>query len=80
MGDLIVFLDGAIPSNALKPAYNPGLIALSYVVASIAAYTALDFAGRMVESRGGYVGQFPVLNFQYRIITKRSALLCPLMI
>jgi uncharacterized ferritin-like protein (DUF455 family) len=30
---------------------------------------------RMVEARGGYVGQFPVLNFQYRIITKRSALI-----
>jgi uncharacterized ferritin-like protein (DUF455 family) len=29
---------------------------------------------RIVESRGGYVGQFPVLNFQYRIITKRGAL------
>src|SRR6266852_2393966 len=29
---------------------------------------------RMVESRGGYVGQFPVLNFQYRIITKRPSL------
>jgi uncharacterized ferritin-like protein (DUF455 family) len=29
----------------------------------------------LVESRGGYVGQFPVLNFQYRIITKRATLL-----
>src|SRR5688500_13982886 len=52
MGDLIVFLDGAIPANALKAVYNPGLVALPYLVASIAAYTALDFAGRMVESRG----------------------------
>jgi uncharacterized ferritin-like protein (DUF455 family) len=30
---------------------------------------------RIIESRGGYVGQFPVLNFQYRIITKRPSLL-----
>jgi uncharacterized ferritin-like protein (DUF455 family) len=30
---------------------------------------------RLVESRGGYVGQFPVLNFQYRIITKRPSLI-----
>jgi len=30
---------------------------------------------RMVEDRGGYIGQYPVLNFQYRIITKRSALI-----
>ena len=29
---------------------------------------------RLVESRGGYVGQFPVLNFQYRIISKRPNL------
>ena len=29
---------------------------------------------KLVESRGGYVGQFPVLNFQYRIITKRPSL------
>ena len=29
---------------------------------------------RIVESRGGYVGQFPVLNFQFRIITKRPTL------
>jgi uncharacterized ferritin-like protein (DUF455 family) len=29
---------------------------------------------RLVESRGGYVGQYPVLNFQYRIITKRKSL------
>lgn len=28
----------------------------------------------LVESRGGYVGQYPVLNFQYRIITKRKTL------
>src|SRR6185503_9933361 len=37
--------------TALKAVYNPGLVILSYIVASIAAFTALDFAGRMVESR-----------------------------
>jgi uncharacterized ferritin-like protein (DUF455 family) len=30
---------------------------------------------RQVESLGGHVGQFPVLNFQYRIITKADSLL-----
>jgi len=30
---------------------------------------------RMLESLGGHVGQFPVLNFQYRIITKADSLL-----
>src|SRR4051812_8662574 len=58
MGDLIVFLDGAVPANALKAIYNPGLIGLSYLVASIAAFTALDFAGRMVESRGNRAANF----------------------
>ena len=29
---------------------------------------------RLLESRGGYVGQYPVLNFQYRIITNRKSL------
>jgi uncharacterized ferritin-like protein (DUF455 family) len=29
---------------------------------------------RLLESRGGWVGQFPVLNFQYRIITKSETL------
>jgi uncharacterized ferritin-like protein (DUF455 family) len=35
---------------------------------------ALMYRG-IVERRGGYVGQFPVLNFQYRIITKRPTLI-----
>jgi len=29
---------------------------------------------RILEGRGGHVGQFPVLNFQYRIITKCPSL------
>ena len=52
MGDLIVFLDGPVPGTELIAVYNPGLVVLSYIVASLAAFTALDFAGRMVESRG----------------------------
>lgn len=30
---------------------------------------------RLLESRGGRVGQFPVLNFQYRIITRADTML-----
>ena len=30
---------------------------------------------RLLESLGGHVGQFPVLNFQYRIITRADSLL-----
>ncbi len=52
MGDLIVFLDGPVPGTEFIGVYNPGLVVLSYIVASLAAFTALDFAGRMVESRG----------------------------
>jgi uncharacterized ferritin-like protein (DUF455 family) len=29
---------------------------------------------RLLESKGGFVGQYPVMNFQYRIITKSSDL------
>jgi len=48
--DFIVFLDGPIQGASLVAAYNPGLVFLSYVVASFAAYTALDFAGRVRDS------------------------------
>jgi len=50
--DFIVFLDGPIQGAALVAAYNPGLVFLSYVVASFAAYIALDFAGRVGDSDG----------------------------
>lgn len=30
---------------------------------------------RLLESRGGFVGQFPVLNFQYRLITAIPSLI-----
>jgi NO-binding membrane sensor protein with MHYT domain len=52
MGNLIVFLDGLVPGYELAAVYYPWLVGLSYLVASIAAFTALDFAGRMMESRG----------------------------
>ena len=53
MGDLIVFLQGPVPAAALAASYNPALVVTSYIVASIAAFTALDFAARMRESRAG---------------------------
>jgi diguanylate cyclase (GGDEF)-like protein len=52
--DLLVFLDGPVPAaSVLAASYNPALVVLSYVVASIAAFTAVDFASRMRESRAG---------------------------
>jgi diguanylate cyclase len=53
VSDLIVFLDGPIPATALAASYNPALVVLSYIVASVAAYTAVDFASRMRETRAG---------------------------
>jgi diguanylate cyclase (GGDEF)-like protein len=53
MGDLIIFLQGPVPPAALAASYNPALVVTSYIVAVIAAYTALDFAARMRESRAG---------------------------
>jgi len=48
--DFIAFLNSALPGTALVAVYDPGLVVLSYVVASFAAYTALDFAARVSES------------------------------
>jgi hypothetical protein len=43
--DLLVFLDGPVPAaSVLAASYNSALVVLSYIVASVAAYTAVDFA------------------------------------
>src|SRR5258705_8426383 len=49
--DLLRFVTGALPGPALPASYDPWLVALSYVVASLAAYTAIDLAGRVSEFR-----------------------------
>jgi len=46
----IAFLHGPVQGTELVAAYNTGLVVLSYIVASFAAYTALDFAARVIES------------------------------
>jgi len=51
MNDLLLFVTGPLPGRALPAAYDPGLVALSYIVASLAAYTAIDLAGRVSEFR-----------------------------
>jgi signal transduction histidine kinase/CheY-like chemotaxis protein len=51
VGDLIAFVDGQLPGTALDATYNPWLVALSYLVASAAAFTAMDFGARMREAR-----------------------------
>src|SRR5688500_5031101 len=51
MGDLLPFVTGPLPGPVLGAKYDPGLVALSYIVASLAAYTAIDLAGRVSEYR-----------------------------
>lgn len=41
----------ALPGAALPATYDPGLVALSYAIACIAAFTALELAGRVRELR-----------------------------
>jgi signal transduction histidine kinase len=48
--NLVEFIDGPIPGAQLFATHDPGLAILSYVVACFAAYTAMDFAGRVVET------------------------------
>jgi len=41
------FQIGAIPLNSISGHYDPGLVALSYAVAVLASYVALDLVGRL---------------------------------
>ena len=52
LGDLLPFVNGPLPGPVLPAQYDPWLVALSYVVASLAAYTAIDLAGRVSDYRG----------------------------
>jgi signal transduction histidine kinase/CheY-like chemotaxis protein len=51
MGDLLTFVTGPLPGPVLPAKYDVGLVILSYVVASLAAYTAIDLAGRVSDYR-----------------------------
>ncbi len=50
-GELLPFVTGPLPGPVLPSHYDLGLVVLSYVVASLAAYTAIDLAGRVSEYR-----------------------------
>ena len=45
------FILGPIPSDAEKGVYQFSLVALSYIVASFASYTALSLAGHLINAR-----------------------------
>ncbi len=45
------FLIGPADGTELASSHEPGLVVLSYVVASLAAFTAVDFSQRLRESR-----------------------------
>ena len=51
MGSILQFVTGPLPGAVLPANYDPGLVVLSYIVASLAAYTAIDLAGRVSEYR-----------------------------
>src|SRR4029079_8419523 len=51
MGDLLPFVTGPLPGPVLPARYDMGLVVLSYIVASLAAYTAIALAGRVSEYR-----------------------------
>src|ERR687892_635581 len=51
MGSLLQFVTGPLPGPVLSASYDPWLVVLSYVVASLAAYTAIDLAGRVSDYR-----------------------------
>src|SRR6185436_17757992 len=51
MDSLLRFVTGPLPGPVLSASYDPGLVVLSYLVACIAAYTAIDLAGRVSEYR-----------------------------
>ena len=51
MDSLLHFVWGALPGSPLPATYDLSLVVLSYIVASLAAYTAIDLAGRVTEYR-----------------------------
>src|SRR6185503_8070488 len=51
MQEFLMFVTGPLPGRELPARYEPGLVVLSYIVASLAAYTAIDLAGRVSEYR-----------------------------
>src|SRR5258706_5828980 len=51
INELLPFVTGPLPGPVLPAHYDLGLVVLSYVVASLAAYTAIDLAGRVSEFR-----------------------------
>ncbi len=51
MTELLLFVTGPLPGAILPATYDGWLVALSYVVAALASYTAIDLANRVREFR-----------------------------
>ncbi|HLX22693.1 MAG TPA: MHYT domain-containing protein [Usitatibacter sp.] len=51
MDKFLQFVTGPLPGPALPAGYDLWLVVLSYLVASLAAYTAIDLAGRVSDYR-----------------------------
>jgi NO-binding membrane sensor protein with MHYT domain len=50
MNELLRFVTGPLPGSALPAQYDVPLVALSYIVASLAAYTAIDWRAGCASS------------------------------
>src|SRR4051794_36266139 len=51
MNDFLLFVSGPLPGAALTAGYDAWLVALSYLVATFASYTAIDLSSRVREFR-----------------------------
>jgi NO-binding membrane sensor protein with MHYT domain len=51
MNDFLLFVTGPLPGLALPGTYDGWLVALSYLVATFASYTAIDLSSRVRELR-----------------------------
>src|SRR5690348_30252 len=51
MNDFLRFVTGPLPGAALTATFDSWLVVLSYVVATFAAYTAIDLSSRVRDFR-----------------------------
>jgi signal transduction histidine kinase/ActR/RegA family two-component response regulator len=52
------FLVGPLPSNQVVGSYDPSLVVLSYIIAALASYVALDMASQIARERSPVLTRF----------------------
>ncbi len=53
-----IFISGPFPTNHIVGTYDLGLVALSYVIATLASYVALDMASQIRRERSARIARF----------------------